>query len=467
MPIALTDKQEELRRLLSGDAKHALLFGGSRSGKTFICCVAIASRAIQADGSRHAIFRKHGVAVKQSIGQDTFPKVLALMGGHAQWRDQDGLFVFPNGSEVWLAGLDDKERVDKVLGKEYATLYFNEASEIPYQSYLVAQTRLAQKVASTFGRGAGDLLPLKSYVDLNPTTQSHWTYKLFVQGIEPESKRPIDRENYVYGVANPRDNAENLPADYIASLQFLPDAQKRRFFDGQFAGDSSDALWSRSVIDNMRLYVRNESELPPLRRIVVAIDPAISSDTGSNETGIVAAGIDAGGQGYVLADGSGVFKPDEWARAALSLYRHYSADRIVAEANQGGEMVEQVIRSVNPDAPVKLVKASRGKYVRAEPVAALYARGRVKHVGEFSELEDQMCTFTSDFDRKAEGYSPDRLDALVWAMTELFPNLVSDRGRKSWEGQAVAHGDYDVFQAEETSRRMNQQAIAGMDYQPF
>lgn len=462
-PFKLSDKQVLLRdSILQAAAKHSLIYGGSRSGKTFLYCHAINTRALRAEGSRHVIFRKHGVAVKQSIGKDTLPKALALAypDAAAKYYEQDGFFEFPNGSEVWLAGLDDKERVDKVLGREYATLYFNEASEIPYQSYTVAQTRLAQAVRVTAGKGEGELLPLKSYVDLNPTTQAHWTYKLYVQGLEPESKRPVDKSNYVYGIANPSDNAENLPPDYIASLQFLPDAQRRRFFLGEFSGDSKDALWTRSSIE--KLFVLSEKELPAFKRIVVSIDPAISSESGSDETGIVAQATDDKGMGYVLADGSGTMKPDEWAKKAITLYNYYHADLIVAEANQGGEMVEAVIRSHAPHVPVKLVKASRGKYIRAEPIAALYARGRVRHVGDFEALEDQMCNFTADFDRKGQGYSPDRVDALVWGFTELFPGLIEDRINKD-NRQAVAP-DYDPFKF---SPPVHRPATSGMDYTPL
>lgn len=467
MTFKLTDKQKELKPLLSSSARHALLFGGSRSGKTFLFCYAIATRALRAEGSRHGIFRKTNVAVKQSIGKDTFPKVMQLAYPEARykWYEQDGVFVFDSSSEVWLSGLDDKERVDKVLGKEFATIYENEASEISYDAHTTLSSRLAQKVKVT--AGVGEYLQQKNYIDLNPTTQSHWTYKMFVQGIEPIEKRPLPRDDYVWGVANPQDNAENLDPAYIAGLQLMPKAKRARFFEGKFSGDSSDALWTRAVIDNARLFVRNETDLPDFKRVVVAIDPAISSETGSNETGIIVAAIDGSGQGYVLSDGSGVYKPDEWARSAIHLYHYYRADRIVAEANQGGEMVTEVIHAQNPDVPVTLVKASRGKYVRAEPVAALYARGRIRHVGEFTELEDQMCVFTADFDRKQEGYSPDRLDALVWGITELFPNLIADRGRKLYEGQAVAHGDYDIFQPEESARFMNRQAVALQDYEPF
>lgn len=467
--FTLTPKQIELRKLLIGGARHCLLYGGSRSGKTFLLSYAIATRAIMAPGSRHGIFRKTSVAVKQSIGKDTFPKMMSLAypGVPFRWYEQDGMFTIntgPEESEVWLAGLEDKERLDKVLGKEFVTIYKNEASEISYDAHLTLMSRLAQKVSTLDGRD----LKQKDYTDLNPTTQSHWTYKLFVQGIEPLEKRPIDRSSYVYGVANPQDNAENLSPDYINSLASLPKAKRARFFDGLFTGDSSQALWQRSVIDEYRMYVLSDSDLPEFKRIVVAIDPAISSQDGSNETGIIVAAIDGAGYGYVLADGTGVFKPSEWARVALRLYSEYNADLIVGEANQGGEMVSAVIESENPQANVKLVKATRGKYIRAEPVSGLYARGRIRHVGEFPDLEDQMCAFSADFDRKAQGYSPDRMDALVWAMTELFPGLISDRVRKH-NRTAVAIGNYDVFDVarSQSDAQRQRQSTSGTEYNAF
>lgn len=420
--FALTEKQDEIAALLAGPAKHSLIYGGSRSGKTFLYCWAIANRAIKAPGSRHAIFRRHGVAVKQSVGKDTFPKMmrLAFPSVPTKWHEQDGYFSIGDGSEIWLAGLDDKERVDKVLGKEFATLYFNEASEIPYASYVVAQTRLAQKAA----RFDGATLPLKSYVDLNPTTRQHWTYRLFVEGVEPEGNQQVDMRDYVHAVANPGDNEANLTPDYLDSLASLPERARRRFWEGEYTGDAEDALWRRSYI----LRHNANAPLPDFTRIVVAVDPAVTSAAGSDETGIVCAAITGEGVGYVLADESGRHAPHEWARRAVSLYEQFNADRIIGEANQGGDMVEHTIRAQSPSVPVRLVRASRGKVTRAEPVAALYERGRVRHVGEFPSMEDQMCAFKVGFDRKAEGYSPDRVDALVWAFSSLFPGMTRKSG---------------------------------------
>jgi predicted phage terminase large subunit-like protein len=162
----------------------------------------------------------------------------------------------------------------------------------------------------------------------------------------------------------------------------------------------------------------------------VAIDPAVSNNEGSDETGIIVAGIGADKHEYVLEDLSGRYAPHEWAAKAIDAYRRHKADRIIAEVNNGGAMVEATIRALDPLVSFKAVHASRGKVVRAEPIAAMYEQRKVHHVGGFATLEDQMCGFTSDFDRSRSGYSPDRVDALVWALTELSGPVHTVR---SWE----------------------------------
>lgn len=184
------------------------------------------------------------------------------------------------------------------------------------------------------------------------------------------------------------------------------------------------ALWTFALLEQQRV-----SRTPELARIVVALDPAVTSTEQSDETGIIAAGTGecaCKGQpethGFVLRDGSGRYSPDGWADKALSLYDDAEADRIVAEDNNGGEMVEYTIKTKRRHAPVKRVRASRGKDARAEPVAALYEQGMVHHVGELSELEDQLCSWVAHGGSR----SPDRLDALVWAITEL---MLDTKGR--------------------------------------
>jgi len=174
--------------------------------------------------------------------------------------------------------------------------------------------------------------------------------------------------------------------------------------------DTPGALWKREQLDALRV-----SAAPLLRRIVVAIDPAVTATEDSDETGIIVVGIGENGEGYVLEDASGKYSPGDWAKKAVGLYRKHEADLIVAEVNNGGDMVGLTIRTVDPLVPYQAVHASRGKHTRAEPIAALYEQGRVHHVGSFARLEDQMCTW----DSQAGEASPDRVDALVWGISVL------------------------------------------------
>ncbi|MFZ0270984.1 MAG: hypothetical protein WAL34_03955 [Acidobacteriaceae bacterium] len=178
-----------------------------------------------------------------------------------------------------------------------------------------------------------------------------------------------------------------------------------------FSAESPGALWKREQIDNLRV-----NEHPHLVRIVVAVDPSGGDKERNDEIGLIVAGIDAQKHGYVLADHSGRYSPETWGSKAVALYRQFKADRIVAEANFGGAMVESTIRVVDRSAPVKLVHASRGKQARAEPVAALYEQGRMHHLGTFIGLEDEMVTWVPLESKD----SPNRVDALVWAATELL-----------------------------------------------
>lgn len=421
MAFDLTPKQKEVRAIFATGARYLLVYGGSRSGKTFFIVYAIITRALKAPGSRHAIFRNDGVDAKQSVGNETIPAVVesAYPGLILKWREKDGYFELPNGSQIWLAGLKDKERLDKVLGKEYVTIYLNEASQIALAAFELVKSRLAQVVNDLNGKP----LKQKLYVDLNPTTSAHWTYQIFVMGMDPQDKRPIPdhEQDYRYTRVNPVDNAMNLSADYLRSLSNMPERQRKRFYDGVYNADDDNALWKRKWITH--------EEPPELERIVVAVDPAISTEVGSDETGLIVVGRDASGRGHTLADESDKYRPEEWARRAISLFDTYQADCIVAEVNQGGDMVVSTVKAQAGGRviPVKKVHATRGKHVRAEPIAALYEMGKVRHARDFPELEDQLCSVTIDFDRKANGWSPDRMDALVWGYTELFPTMVKKK----------------------------------------
>lgn len=182
---------------------------------------------------------------------------------------------------------------------------------------------------------------------------------------------------------------------------------------GQLLDDVEGALWTRAMIDAA---LAPRDPLPSMKRVVVAIDPAVSSTEQSDETGILVAGVGVDGHGYVLADASGRYTPEQWARKAVGLFDEHNADRVVAEINNGGNLVGYTLRTAGRHVPYKELHASRGKRTRAEPVSALYEQGKIHHVKSFPELEDQLCTW----DANGTENSPDRLDALVWALTELM-----------------------------------------------
>ncbi|HET7850170.1 MAG TPA: ATP-binding protein, partial [Pseudolabrys sp.] len=217
--------------------------------------------------------------------------------------------------------------------------------------------------------------------------------------------------------ASTQANAAHLSPAFIDEIlaRYAGTRLGRQEIDGEIIEDRADALWSRATIEQARV-----DSAPPLQRIVIGIDPPASSRTNSDACGIVAAGLAESGIVYVLEDASVQgLAPAGWAARAVALYRRREADAIVAEVNQGGDMVAAVIRQIDARVPVKSVHATRGKWLRAEPVAAMYAQGKVKHVGAaFAALEDEMCDF--GLGGLSSGRSPDRLDALVWAVTELM-----------------------------------------------
>ena len=308
---------------------------------------------------------------------------------------------------------------DTLLRSPCLQFYVNESSQVAYETVLTLRTRLAQ---ACFRRD-GSRLPLKGLYDLNPTGRGHWTYREFVEQVRPENGMPIEAGSRAWVAMNPVDNP-HLPPEYHAELDGLPDKQRQRFRDGKYLSEVPGALWSASdrtaddgtVMPGIDTLRRNTH--PPLKRVVIGVDPSGSDGTGGDCQGIVAVGLGEDGHGYVLADKSCRLSPEGWARVVATLARDLKADRIVAEKNFGGAMVESIIRSADTRLPIRMVTASRGKVARAEPVAALYERGHVHHVGHFPELEEQLTmTTTSGFQG---GGSPDRLDALVWALSDLM-----------------------------------------------
>jgi PBSX family phage terminase large subunit len=246
--------------------------------------------------------------------------------------------------------------------------------------------------------------PNRVILVMNPSYKSHWIYNRFV-------KKQSDNCTYIHTTY--LDNLRNLSQSFIDQAERVKNENLHRYehlFLGKWLDDAEGLLWSRPLLEKVKIVAK-----PILERIVVAIDPAASANLNSDETGIIVLGKDSYGKGYVLEDLSGKYSPNEWAKVASQAFYNWDADCIVAEKNQGGDMVESVLRSQNATARIKLVTATKGKYVRAEPVYSLYEQSKIFHVGSFPILEKQMVTFDPD-----KGKSPDRVDALVWGFTELM-----------------------------------------------
>jgi hypothetical protein len=424
----LTDRQREAQEVLATDATHLMLYGGSRSGKTFLLVRNVAMRALKAPKSRHAILRFRFNAVKASIIHDTFPKVMdiAFPGVQYELNKTDWFAELDGGSQIWFGGLDDKERTEKILGQEYVTIYLNEASQIPYASRNVALTRLAQKVNQRIdGRPETELRP-RMYYDCNPPPKNHWTYKLFHDRVDPDSgERLPNPHDYGWFQINPDSNRENLTEGYLQTLQNMSARMQKRFLRGEFADANPNQLFKDEDIDRWRVM---GGELPDMVRVVVAVDPSGAGDVDNadnDEIGIVVAGLGTDGNGYLLEDCTVKAGPATWGNVATTAYDRHAADRVVGEVNYGGAMVQYVIQTQRPKTPFKMVTASRGKAVRAEPVSALYETGKIRHVGYFPKLEDELSGFSTA--GYTGGKSPNRADAVIWAFTDLFPGIVSPR----------------------------------------
>jgi len=407
-PTAGQLKQVEM---MASDATHCMTYGGTGSAKTFGWCAVLANRAI-AVPSTHLIVRRHFKDCRQSIVVDpkaTFPAVMSLVFPGIPWgvNRSDWFITLPSRggeSTIWLGGLDDAERAEKVLGREYATILVNEASEFQdYNSIVTLRTRLRQKT----------LPRRKMLYDQNPPVKSHWTYKEFERHEMPGEQGAAlpNPEDYASAMLHPKENAANLGEEYIHMLESMPERQRKRFLDGEYGDDAEGALWNSSMIRRL------DEPDTDLVRVVIGVDPATTSGADSDETGIVVAAQGANGRYYVLADYSHVMHVSKWTAVVVGAFHEHGANMVVAETNQGGDLVENglVHAAGGAACPYTGVHAKRGKRLRAEPVAVLYSRGLVTHVGPFRIMEDEMTTYTGTPGED----SPNRLDALVYALSWL------------------------------------------------
>lgn len=423
--MKLTAKQEAAQQVLAGDATHVILYGGSRSGKTFLLVRNVIARAMKAPKSRHAILRFRFNAIKASVVMDTFPKVMALAfpGVKYNLSKTDWFAEFENGSQIWFAGLDDKERTEKILGMEFVTIYLNEASQIPQRSRDVAVTRLAQSVEQVYQGGERRPLKPRMYYDCNPPSKAHWTYKLFIEKRDPETREMLSHPaDYAYFQINPQDNEANIASSYLETLKGMSARLQRRFLKGEFGDATPNALFLEETIDKWR---HQGGALPDFVRVVVGVDPSGADDVDNadnDEIGVIVGALGTDGNAYLLEDCTLKASPATWGKVATSAFDRHSADVIVGEENFGGAMVKATIQTARPRTNYKSVKATRGKVVRAEPFSSLYEQGKIRHAGDFHELENELLAFSTY--GYTGGKSPNRADAWIWVLSELFPGLI-------------------------------------------
>jgi phage terminase large subunit-like protein len=375
--------------------RNWLILGGRGAGKTragaeWVRGVALARNAFGDSARQIALIGESLADVREVMIEG----VSGLLGVHArgerpQWEPSRRRLQWKNGAVAYAFSADDPE---SLRGPQFDAAWCDE----------LCKWRRAES--------AFDMLQFGLRLGRNPRAAITTTPRPV-----PLLRRLLADPATVVSRAATKANAFQLAPQFLEQMlaRYAGTRLGRQELDGELIEARADSLFPRERIERARV-----NGHPPLARIVVAVDPPASSREGADACGIVAVGIDDDGKVFVLADESeGGLSPLAWASRAIALYRRLEADRIVVEVNQGGEMARAVLFETDASVPISEVRATRGKVLRAEPVAALYEQGRVSHVGSFPLLEDEMADFGAD--GLSNGRSPDRLDALVWAITSL------------------------------------------------
>lgn len=409
--LCLCDKYAPLlspRKVLPCRTRYLIVTGGRGSGKSYALSLAL-TIAAQHPGLRCLFTRWTMASAKDSIIPE-FREKIDLLGASGEFdvTAQD-IRHRRSGSSVMFRGIktsagNQTAKLKSLHGLNVWVL--DEAEEMPDEATF-------ETIDLSIRDGRRRNLVILS---LNPTHKRHWIYRRFFekQGITPGFCGEVDGVTYIHTTF--KDNLRNLSDSYKDRIWAAKCGNPSRFAHiwlGAWVEEVAGALWSYEMIADYRI---SREDMPDLARVLVAVDPNTTSGADADEAGIVIGGKGVDGHYYVTEDASGRMGPLDWARTACQRYEIHKADRIIAERNQGGEMVEITIRTSNPDVPVSLVSASRGKIPRAEPVAALYAAGKVHHVGRFAEMESEMMCYTGD----RKDASPNRLDAVVWLISALM-----------------------------------------------
>ena len=408
---------------LAGQVFELLYGGAAGPGKSFFLRHYAVDFARTHPGAHVALVRRALPMLKQTHGLH----MGLLTTGLATENRTDWTWTFINGSVIRFISLYNPGDEQSFKSAEFDLLLFDEVTELQESQYTFMLSRVrsanghrAHVVATANPEGRGFRWVKRRWVkpdpgDLGPGMEAPRPGVPWEPPIIEDGKVVDHQPSRAFLPATIADNPGLIKSNpgYVRQLRSLPDSRLRRaLLDGDW--DAMDnipgALWAQSVIDEHRVTAH-----PTLVRIVIGVDPSGSSADGADECGVVAVGKGDDGHLYVLRDVSGVVAPEEWSARVRHAYDDLDADKVVAEKNFGGEMVRLTLKQAGPDMPVKLVNASRGKAVRAEPVAWIYTDGRVHHVGYHPKLEDELTTWKPE-----SGWSPGRLDALVWACAELI-----------------------------------------------
>lgn len=417
-----TDKQREALKLLSSSCRYTLLRGGGRSSKTFTYIYSIITRALKAPGTNHLIARKHFQHAKQSLWFGTFEAVVKLcypeLVGHIKDNKDLWFKELPNGSRIWFNGLDDAERVDKILGNEYSTIFMNEVSEIRYDTVGTVVSRLAEK---------GGLVN-KMYFDCNPTTTSHWTYQLFMKGKMPDSGKEVGNpEDYQTLQMNPVDNLVNIDANYIKDLENAPEYKRRRFLEGEYVDDLEIAVF-------LERYFKYYGELQSdkVGVVVQSWDTAFKTKEHNDYSVCTTWKCCVGEKGeseYYLID---IFRKKmdypTLKQTVLDMAASFRPDTILIEDAASGQSLIQDLRN-STDLPIQALSPQRqDKITRAMYAAEIIFKGKVF----FPRLHTLIDEFTAELILFPLAAHDDFVDSLSgffkWAMYNNFVAVDNEEG---------------------------------------
>ena len=401
----LTPKQKQAFDLLSMKTTYTALYGGSRSGKSMGLMIFVLLLCLLKP-SRHLIVRKFMSDLIKSIWYETLPRALDLMEIPARAYKTNAnmhTIIFKNGSEIWLGGVENQKSMDKILGKEYSTAWVNEASEFDPEIIPNIMSRLAQK---------SGIYP-RLMLDFNPPETSHWTYDLVMNNLLNGAQVNVKTLHM-----NPVDNVENLNPAYLEVLNSMPERQKKRFLEGMFV-TPDEAIFTETMI-------KFAEKLPVhFHKIIIGVDPAISNKATSDETGIMVLGAYQDIH-YKLEDLSHKGSPEAWALRAINAFEKYSKMsancEIVAEVNQGGDMVGSVLDKIAKQKGIRInykaVHTSVSKQYRAEDFSIMLSTMQwyFSKQADFTAYIRQMLGYTNLL---ANNKSPDRIDAAIIAASQL------------------------------------------------